>query len=319
MPNIHTGLYCLTNDAVLEWTIALLESVRIHEPERVTVLIPFDDRTEAIRSLVQRYNVQLFEDNSVLRELDRIGTRFSNQHFHVRVFRKFAAFWGPLDHFVFVDSDVVLLGSLQEIFDEYRASGAEFVGNDPDVNQVYKAGPFRDQMMSNTGAEAFNGGFFVASKNLFSLEEVDRLSIEAEPINQWFSDVGGEQPFLNYCVHARGLKYKSIGDLVPDTSVWTWAKQRVRKAGKIYRLGKNGGPEDGKRLPYLHWSGIACNPGMPNRRIFLRYRLHRMPWHARLRYRFGALIQWWQKYWKPKISRKLSSVLNGRLHRRVAA
>lgn len=289
----------------MEWVLALLESLRIHSPKHQLVVIPFDDRIEKLVELSGKYKFQFFEDASLLQELDRIGSCFSKEHFHIRVFRKFAAFWGPFDHFLFLDSDVVLLSDFEELFQAYLSLDCDFMGNDPDMEQVYKPGSFRESMITDYSAKAFNAGCFLSSKNVFTLPEVQSIQKNADSIKEYFSLVGGEQPFLNYCVHTKKLKYKAFPDVIDDLSLWTWAKLAIRKSGDAYRVVSPGDPEDGKRLPYIHWSGIRCNPGMPNRTLFLTYRLSNAPWLARVRYACTSLYDWWKQEWKPRLSRKL--------------
>ena len=299
-----TGFYCLANDVVSEWVIALLESIRAHEPRHQFTIIPFDDRIERLRALSQKYGFGFFEDKNLLSELDRIGGHFSDEHFHVHVFRKFAAFWGSFDHFIFVDCDVIFLLNPEELFKAYLSTDCDFMGNDPDMDQVYKPGAFREKMISDYSANAFNAGCFLSSQNAFSFAEIEAAQKKAQPIKESFSLVGGEQPFLNYCVHTKRLKYRSFADVVSDLSLWTWANQQVKRNGNSYRLVKPGNSENGKRMPYIHWSGLRCNRQMPNRKIFLTYRLNNSSWLSRIQYRCASLFDWWNKGSKPVVSRR---------------
>ena len=167
-------------------------------------------------------------------------------------------------------------------------------------------------MISDYSAQAFNGGCFLSSKDIFTLSEIDEIRQQAESVKENFSLVGGEQPFLNYCVHTKRLKYKAFAEVIDDLSVWTWAKQEpIKMSGGAHRLMIPGNSEYGKRMPYVHWSGIPCNPRMPNRKLFLTYRLNNASWLTRIQYTCTSFYDWWKQEWRPKISRKLSKLWYG--------
>lgn len=300
------GVYCLANDKVLDWLLAFIESLQEHEPERKLVIIPFDDNIEQITRLSKKYKFEIFNDPS-LKELDKIGaTLCPNSYVHIHNFRKFAVFWGRLEHFLFLDSDIVILSQLEELFQAYLASGCDFLYSGTSstitLDAVYKPGSFRDKMISDYSAKGFNAGSFLSSKNLLSLAEVKKLSEEALLIKEGFT-TNGEQPFLNYCIDIKQLKTKGFADIIPDLCQTTWAKHEpIVVSDNVYRLMTPTRPDFGKRLPFIHWAGIKCNPYMPNREIFLRYRLKSMPLLARFKYKYDSLYKWG----KPKAIKKLS-------------
>jgi hypothetical protein len=281
------GFYCLANDAVLEWTIAFLESFRIHEPDGHLIIIPFDDNTERLEKLTHQYKFEFFQDKSLLSELDLIGSHFSDEYAQIHTFRKFAAFWGRFDRFLFIDSDIVLLDRTEELFAAYLSSNCEFMYSDPNMEEVYEPGIFREEMIANYSAVGFNAGFFISSKNTISLEDLEALAETAQLVKDNFVTRNGEQPFLNYCVHTKKLKAKAFADVIDDLSEWTWAGLHpVSVSNGIYRL-------NDKKLPYLHWAALRCNAGMPHRSIFLRYRLNSLSLLSRLGYIVTSLYSWW--------------------------
>lgn len=199
------GIYCLANDKVLDWMIACLESLRVHAPEYRLVVIPFDDNIHEIAKLSHQYKFELFQDES-LDKLDEIGRTFYPEDYILsHTFRKFAVFWGPLEHFLFIDSDIVVLLNLEELFKAYFLSNSDFLYNDPNMNEVYKPGIFREKMIKDYSAKGFNTGCFLSSRCLLTFEEIKELLQEATRVKEYFVP-WGEQPFLNYCIDAKKNK-----------------------------------------------------------------------------------------------------------------
>ena len=278
------GVYCLANDKVLDWMIACLESLRVHAPDYRLVVIPFDDKIHEIAKLSHQYKFELFQDNS-LKQLDEIGRIFyPRDYILAHTFRKLAVFWGLFDHFVFLDSDIVVLTNFEELFEAYFLSDSDFLYNDPNMEEVYKPGNFREKMIKDYSAKGFNTGFFLSSKSLLTFEEIKELLQEAARAKEFFVP-WGEQPFLNYCIHTKQINAKAFADVVPDLCLWTWAKQEpVEMSGNVCRSMVPDSPDFGKRLPYIHWAGIECSPYMPNRKLFLHYRLKSYSRLSRLKY-----------------------------------
>lgn len=285
------AVYSLANDYVLEWLIALLESCRLHASNYPVTVIPFDENIEWLRKFSTKYRFEIFPGRAVLSQLDQLGASICTHYAQIHMFRKFAAFWGTFDDFLFLDSDMVLLTDIDELFDAYSSSGCQFMSNDPDFDQVYRAGPVRETMISRYDATPFNAGCFLSSRNTFSLAEIERLATEVQPIKGSFNLVNGDQSFLNYCVHVRRLKHKSFAAVIDDLCLWSWATQGpIVQKENAYRLMAPGNPDFGKKMPYLHWAGFACNPDIPNRKIFLRYRLQHAPLLIRARYFASAVL-----------------------------
>jgi hypothetical protein len=283
------GIYTLANDSVYDWLVAFLESRRLHEPNLPVVVIPFDDRMERVNALRDRYSFDVLEHES-LKALDQIGASyFPDDAKWPHAFRKFAAFWGPFEKFVFVDSDVVLLGPLHEIFDRAEASDVEFVCGDIDIDQVYAPGKLRDQIMATGVTTGFNTGFFMSWRNTLTLDQVRRLGEEGLAVRRDLPPAVGEQPFINWCVAVAGLKVQAYFDLVPDMCFSPWAKRGpVADVNGAWRLLDTRWKDVGRRMPLLHWAGYGLDFKMPNMRIFLHYRLA----HATNRERAQFLFRW---------------------------
>jgi hypothetical protein len=270
-----SGLYFLANDHVLNWAIAFFESLRALDPDLRLVMIPFNDRVDALAKLSDRYRFEIFNDPS-LAALDEIGGRFfPTQEIPQRTFRKFAVFWGPLQRFIFSDVDIVFLEGVRQFADAYARSQLDLLHADEEIHQVYADEQFRRKMMDTHGARGFNTGFWAARRGLFSLEQVQRLADEALPMAGAFNRGTYEQPFVNYCCDVSHVRYAHFADFIPDLTRRFLAVQHGIRHGTdgVHYIHDTLSPDYGKRIPFLHWAGTPANEGMPYRSIFLKYRL----------------------------------------------
>ena len=104
------GVYIVANDKVGENAIALMSSIRLRDPEIPVFLIPFnDDHKTVAQRLADLYNVQLFPDLDFLDSLtDQIGEIFPRDFLALpNKIRKLAAWFGPLDEFLYIDTDIL--------------------------------------------------------------------------------------------------------------------------------------------------------------------------------------------------------------------
>ena len=73
----NRGIYITANDKVIEQAIALLKSIRLHDPDTPICLIPYDDNHKTIAKILKdSYQVELYQD------LDFIE-RLSNQLYEI--------------------------------------------------------------------------------------------------------------------------------------------------------------------------------------------------------------------------------------------
>lgn len=278
MNSNNIGVYCLANDKVLDWMIAFLESLRYYEPKRELIIIPFDDDTALLSKLSEKYNFTFLQDET-LPELDKLGMHVdpNDRGFPIHPFRKFASFWGPFEHFIFLDADIVVLSQLDEIFETYLRSNLDFIYFDCNINRAYKEGNFREEMIEKHAAAGFNSGAFVSSKRIFSMKEIQEFAENATSIRDNFVS-RYEQSFLNYCVDSKGLKKNRYCNLSLSAPCSYWAKlSPIKHTNGEYRIQSHKNKDFGKILAFLHWAGFENEPMMPNRRIYLKFRYMNKP------------------------------------------
>jgi hypothetical protein len=272
-PGRHWGALTLANDAVLEWVRALLSSLREHCPGLPVAVIPFDDRQERLAALLAERGHEYF-DEPVVSRLHSLGRRFyPNDEFSARGFRKLAAFSGPFERFLFLDSDVVALGPVEDLLEAIERSAADLVHFDTDVEQVYRDGEIYRELTARRPVVGFNAGLFASRRGLLSAEPFEAAL--ADLGEGWRSDLvaNAEQPFFNLAVERLGLSCVRASDLVEDSCSTCWsAAGRLEFDGAFHRLRDSGRWDEGWRMRFAHWAGIRLSPEMPNRDVWLRYR-----------------------------------------------
>ena len=127
----YCGIYTLANDHVYDQLVALLNSIEVNIGLDIPVcLIPFDRQLERVKQEVAlRPNVSLFTDWDAIHRWETfaqdviaahpsaIATNFSHPRWcHGHLHRKFAAFDGEFDKFVFFDGDSLAMKPIDDIF-----------------------------------------------------------------------------------------------------------------------------------------------------------------------------------------------------------
>jgi hypothetical protein len=267
------GIYCLGNDRVAEWLGPFLASLRAQEPSIPVYLIPFDDRISEFARLAREYDAEIYED-PILTELDDLGRQaWPTREASSRMFRKLAVFEGPLERFLFLDADVVVLEPVGRLIADFADCGTDFVYFDSDMNFVYRPGEFRDRMERDFDAHGFSAGSFLTSRAKLERDTLVRLVEEATAYRAEFPSGVGDQPVLNYCVDVGGLSKGRASDVLPGVpyTCFVGAPDLDVVAGPRVRSQHAEG-----WLPFLHWAGQKIGPRMPHRDLFKHFRdLHR--------------------------------------------
>jgi len=293
------GICTLANDRVFDQLVALLNSIEAIAGSKMPICVyPYDDNTERIaREIDRRPNVQLYRDRESMERWDRFARAAWDNHPTARqrwqqvgstgyhrfgTHRRYCAFDGPFDRFLYMDADTLLLGPTDFIFDRLDENDCivyDFQHKDP--AHIYElTSPKLTQIFpqERIDTEIFCSGFYASKKDLFSAERQDWLieklvAGEAEIVYPMAVD----QPLLNYMMMRSSQKiYNFALQLPPDkqtgcciTSPHFQAKDRL-----LY--------DKGNRLTYLHYIGLSSqlfaklcageNIVFPYREFFLHYR-----------------------------------------------
>ncbi|MDY6803891.1 MAG: hypothetical protein SXA11_08800 [Cyanobacteriota bacterium] len=229
------GIYTLANDAIFDQLVALLNSIEVNVSPNIPVcVIPYDDRLEKVRQEIStRENVTLFEDKSSLQVWDDFVNQLWEAHYRAKdspksrpgwyrgfVHRKFAAFDGEFEKFVFFDGDSLAMKPLDDVFEkleEYDLVFNDWEHKKPrevtelDLSVIEKiTGLTEDEIRPKLHCDSFFG----SKKDLFSVEKleelkkraIDRGEIEWVRGRSWWSSSGlfsymtfpGNQKMFNF-------------------------------------------------------------------------------------------------------------------------
>ena len=272
------GVYIVANDKVTENAIALLSSLRLRDPDIPVYLIPFNDDYHAVgQRLSELYSVKLFPDLDFLGDLtEQIGTIFPKDFLALpNKMRKLAAWFGPLDEFLYIDTDILFFTPVSDTLayldradfiwcDYHYKGGLEDVFSEV----VPKQGIFSDRALE----DVFNSGLWGSKKSALSLEQLYALLTECAAHREYFDFSNGttDQPIMNYLVLKAIPSRLNIVKANPgEPGSWGGTAHFEQRGDQLF---------DGDHpLRYLHWAGTPMEPGGPYRDIWEHYRYRDEP------------------------------------------
>lgn len=137
------GIYTLANDVIYDQLVALLNSIEVNVGAHIPVcIIPFDQRLQRVKEDIStRPNVTLFDDQRSIERWEAFAHGFAQAHPHAiqtkqahprwyggKLHRKFAAFDGPFERFVFFDGDSLAMKPVGDVI--ARLDTNDFVFDD---------------------------------------------------------------------------------------------------------------------------------------------------------------------------------------------
>lgn len=293
------GICTLANDRVYDQLIALLNSIEAIYGQKMPVCIyPYDNNTTQIAAeIARRPQVQLYDNQESIQQWDEFvcnvwdthptaqahwQTISNEKYFRVGTHRRYCAFDGPFDRFVYMDADTLLMSPLDAVFDQLNHY--DWVVYDfqyKDLSHVYnlqsaKLTELFTQEQLQT--EVFCSGFYAAKKGLFNAQNqkiiLDKLRQgEAEVLY----DMAPDQTILNYMVMRLGISNYNFALNLPNNE-----KTGCCVTSPHFETQDNILYDKGKRLTYIHYIGLksalfrqVCageNLDFPYRDLFLYYR-----------------------------------------------
>jgi hypothetical protein len=249
------GVYFLANDAILDVTIAFLNSFRLANPTIPLCLIPFDGSTAKIEALSELYSFLVFDDSSQLELCDRISRAFFPQN--RGHFRKLAAFEGPFDEFLYIDCDTVVVKDISFVFQFLRYFDFIFSHSDTPglIRWVWKRSILGGHLLSarQTNFSA-NTGFFCSKRGVLNLEALEQDLPSAERFKPHMELGCMEQPYLNYAVVTSGKRFTSLLKLKQASGQWDLPLEKWAGPG-LFKWQKDSVCHDGRNFMLYHWAG----------------------------------------------------------------
>jgi hypothetical protein len=297
------GVYFLANDKISDLVIAFLNSFRKYNPDANLCLIPFDANIESISMLRHKYGFRVYSHAAALDRCDRMA-----EAFHGRIvghYRKFVAWEGPFDEFIYIDSDTVVLENIEFVFDLLTSFDfVTSVSNLPSARKwVWKDSAYVAAVLSPEQLDwAANTGFIASKRGALELAEAERKLPAALGLSRHMELISKEQAFLNYLVVTSGKRHTSLHCLrlanpsehLPGER---WGRDRF---GFVFR-GRVMYPQ-GIRLLLVHWAG-SWQPTSVERRVFTILRklgLAKEPPQVRLFMRNGRLWRYYRNLSGPR-------------------
>jgi hypothetical protein len=260
------GIYITANDKVTDQAIALLNSIRLYDPDTPVILIPYDDNYQAIAQLLSdSYGVKVYQD---LDFIDRLSQKLYNifgKNFFARPnqFRKQVCWFGEFDEFLYIDTDIVVFEKIIDNLDYF--SDYDFLCYDyqhkAGIKNVFASKVIEENVFSESELQdIFNGGFWASKKNLISEQDLYDTFVEcaAHPEYFDFSQKTSDQPIINYMILKRIQRRFNLARRT-DKAPGNWAgSPHFQHQGNILI-----DPNINQPLKYLHWAGIRIQPGCP--------------------------------------------------------
>jgi lipopolysaccharide biosynthesis glycosyltransferase len=289
------GICTLANDRVYDQLIALLNSIEVILGSNTPVCIyPFDEEIQQIKAeIVNRPNVFIYEDSASIQRWDKFMQAAAPERLNRRKFRlygahrRFCAFDGPFENFIYMDADTLVMNSLDAVFQQLEESDFvvyDFQFTDPTkVYNIQSPKLIKVFEQNRIDSEIFCSGFYGSKQGLFDQNTREWLvaqlqSGEAEILYEG----AGEQPLLNYMVMKTGISSYNFAYSLPDnlkTGCSVTSKHFIARDNILY--------DKGNRLTYIHYIGVqpdlirrVCageNIEFPYRDLFLHYRYLREP------------------------------------------
>ncbi|MCB9103911.1 MAG: hypothetical protein H6633_06655 [Anaerolineales bacterium] len=314
------GVYFSANDVVYDWAIAFLNSFRTFNPGLRLILIPFNDQCERLLALQDTYQFEIYQDPTFAR-LEAIGHAFELGHTPTGPywFRRYAAFWGPLAQFMYLDARQVVLADLKPIISALDDYDFDFLHYDCALNQVYEPGPFRQNLLRQGLGRGFNSGRWISRRDLFSMDEFEQLATDALKIRNQLNPRNTDQAFINYCCDMKPVRYSHFAELLGGICQNGWAHQpgTIYKVNNGYYIWDYGGLDHKKQLPLLHWAGYQRKPNMPHSKLFYYFLLKGQPLlrsaTAQFTYRLSSLTS------MPFISIRQNRIINSIYHQTLTS
>jgi hypothetical protein len=127
------GIYTLANDTVFDQVVALINSIEVNiSPDIPICIIPYNQKLDLVKQEIKsRKNITLFEDWNAIKIWDDFVNQLWDAHPREKesklnrpgwykgfVHRKFTAFHGGFERFVFFDADSLAMKPIDDIFDK---------------------------------------------------------------------------------------------------------------------------------------------------------------------------------------------------------
>ncbi len=190
------GIYTLANDAVYDQLVALLNSIEMNVSRDIPVcIIPYNKQIDLLKEEIKsRANVTLFDNWQAIQRWDDFVNEVWDAHSRAReskltrpgwykgfVHRKFAAFDGDFERFVFYDADSLAMKAIDDVlakldsydlvFDDWEHAKS-IEATDIDIEVVESTTNLQEAELRS---RIHCNSFFASHQRLFGIEDLNIL------------------------------------------------------------------------------------------------------------------------------------------------
>ncbi|MEJ6480985.1 Npun_R2821/Npun_R2822 family protein [Nostoc punctiforme UO1] len=188
------GIYTLANDVVFDQLVALLNSIEVNVSADIPIcIIPYNEQLDLVRKEIQnRKNVILFDNWDVIQHWEEFAHQVWAAHpreketklsrpswYKSHLQRKFVAFEGIFDKFVFYDGDSLAMKPLNHVIDKLETS--DFVFDDWEHLKDKAVAALNISVIEKTGLyteadirpQLHCSSFFGSKRGLFTVKDIE--------------------------------------------------------------------------------------------------------------------------------------------------
>ncbi|AKG21022.1 Npun_R2821/Npun_R2822 family protein [Calothrix sp. 336/3] len=257
------GIYIVANDRVLENAVALLNSIRLYDPEVLIYMIPFNEEYQQLADIICNvHNVKIFPDLNLLNQFtQKIAEIFPPDFLALpNKMRKLAVWFGPLDEFLYIDTDIIVFEKIAEnlnLLSQFDFLCCDFHYKSEGLRNVFSPLVAEENIFTTEQlADVFNSGFWASRKGIISMEKMEEILRECATHREYFDFTSGvtDQPILNYLVLKSFARRCNLVKLPgQDIGSWGGSSHFQEKDYILY--------DSDRRLKYLHWAGTPLKGG----------------------------------------------------------
>jgi hypothetical protein len=192
-----------------------------------------------------------------MRQLDELAKRlYPLSPYRRRRLRKLQTLALPLDRVVYIDVDTLLFRDVRPLFERVTPGETDFVVASTSDDYVYN--DKQSQVDFLKGVLLFSDGFWLTSRHVLGIRDFQDIVEAEEKLFHSVRKRGGlyAQPLVNFVVHRRGLRVRSLSECMPGASDESFYKVTTA------RFAEDGLPldEQGREIYFMHWAGAVSTP-----------------------------------------------------------
>jgi hypothetical protein len=188
------GIYTLANDVVFDQLVALLNSIEVNVSADIPIcIIPYNEQLDLVKKEIKnRKNVILFDNWDVIQHWEEFAHQVWAAHpreketklsrpswYKSHLQRKFVAFEGIFDKFVFYDGDSLAMKPLNNVIDKLETS--DFVFDDWEHLKDRAVAALNISVIEKTGLyteadirpQLHCSSFFGSKQGLFTVKDIE--------------------------------------------------------------------------------------------------------------------------------------------------